>query len=242
MPSRDDDTLGGLPESWRNSSQPIVIYQGGPPPGVESPTSNALGLLFWLAMITLCLGIGGFSAWAMWNPNHDKTTFSPIYAEGRPQGLYKQIEEREQVNQAAAGLSAFRDSIRRQNASSDRSALTHPLFTSEQGGVDALRREWDELCNTIRLRIYEDRLGQVADLIRQRQQQRALATNPDERRRLDGELIGLRDQQILLARERDTQSNPALRCTPAREADACQPSDHEPWCDGSGAQFNVGER
>lgn len=241
MPPREDETLGGLPDSWRTSSQPIVIYQGGPPPGAETPTSNALGLLFWLAMITLCLGVAGFSAWAMWNPNHDKDVFSPIYAEGRPLGLYRQIEERERVNETSAGLTEFRDAVRRQNSSSDRSAITHPLVTGE-GGIDALRREWDELCNTIRFQIYEERLGQVGDLIRQRQQQRALATTTEERRLLDQELVNLRDQVTLLQRERDTQSNPALRCTPAREADACTPSDHEPWCDGTGAVFNVRER
>ena len=51
-------------------------------------------------------------AWAMWNPNHDKTTFSPIYAEGRPLGLYRQIEERERVNETSAGLTEFRDAVR----------------------------------------------------------------------------------------------------------------------------------
>jgi hypothetical protein len=242
MPSHhdDDDILRGLPEKLRNSGQPIVIYQGVPPEqATAQATNSALGLLFWLFMITLCLIVAGASAWAMWNPGHANPNdrgrwFSPIYAEGRPLGLNKLIEERERVNAAVEGLGAYRDRV------SARRELTqpHPLITGTTDSIDTLRQQWDNACSDIRRQIYQDRIDVIETnllQVRRRLQAAPAADRPallEERRRLE-------EQQRQTVRTRDNPStDQELSCVPAALADTCGRGDHDPWCDGGDDVFN----
>jgi hypothetical protein len=241
MPSHrdDDDILRGVPEKLRNSGQPIVIYQGVPPEqATAQATSNALGLLFWLFMITLCLIVAGASAWAMWNPNHANPTdrgrwFSPIYAEGRPLGMNKLIEERERVNAAAEGLAAYRDRVSARREANQ----PHPLITGTTDSIDALRQQWDGACRDIRRQIYQDRLDVIeANLLQLRR--RAGVAAPADRPALAEERLRLEELQRQTARLRDADGDPELNCVPAAQADTCGRGDHDPWCDGGDDVFN----
>jgi hypothetical protein len=242
MPSHDDDDddiLRGVPDKLRNSGQPIIIYQGVPPEqATAQATSNALGLLFWLFMITLCLIVAGASAWAMWNPNHANRNdrgrqFSPIYAEGRPLGLNKLIEERERVNAAAEGLSAYRDRV------SARRELTqpHPLITGTTDSIDTLRQQWDNACSDIRRQIYQDRLDVIEANLLQLRRRTAVAP-PAERPALEEERRLLQRLQLQTVALRDANGDPELSCVPAAQADVCGRGDHDPWCDGGDDVFN----
>ncbi|MGE3141787.1 MAG: hypothetical protein AB7L65_00560 [Hyphomonadaceae bacterium] len=232
---KHEDPLTGLPEVWRNADRPIIIYNG-PAQFEETATTNALGQLFWLALITLCLVVAGFCAWGVWNPAFDKKQFSPIYIEGRPVGLLKQIEERRQVNAWANGLIEFRDLVRADNAARRRSTLTHPLLTDRQGidadhqGIDGLRAQWDAMCRNIRDRIYDRRIGQLDARIVALRQQRLLAATPAERAPVDRALQSLEGQRDSELERRRTGGDPNLRCTPAAQSATCAPSDDNEWC------------
>jgi hypothetical protein len=240
MPSHDDDILSGLPEKLRNSGQPIVIYQGVPPEqAAAQATNNALGLLFWLFLITLCLGVAGVSAWAMWNPNHASPNdrgrwFSPIYAEGRPLGLNGLIEERERINAAADGLSAYRDRV---GARRDLNQ-PHPLITGSTDSIDTLRQQWDNGCRDIRRQIYQNRLEDLERSLLQLRRRLAVTTVQAERTTLTEQRRVLEERQRETARLRDADGDPALNCVRAVEADACGRGDHDPWCDGGDDVFN----
>jgi hypothetical protein len=230
---REDETIGGLPDSWRSANQPIIIYQG-PPPETESSTSNALGVLFWLALITLCLAVAGFCAWAMWNPGHDEDRFSPIYAEGRPLGLNKLIEERTQVNQAAAGLLEYRERVRTRRELE----APHALISGAPDSIDTLRLQWDQSCRRIRRQIYERRITAIENDVLRVRRQLAVASTTEERAALTEERNRLQDEQRRHVRLRDADSDPQFNCIRAAEADACTTADHEPWCDGGDEVFN----
>ncbi|MBC7768209.1 MAG: hypothetical protein H7124_05430 [Phycisphaerales bacterium] len=240
MPSRDDDILNGLPDKLRSSGQPIVIYQGVPPEqAAAQATNNALGLLFWLFLITLCLMVAGVSAWAMWNPNHANPTdrgrwFSPIYAEGRPLGLNKLIEERERINAAAAGLSEYRDDV------SARRELRqpHPLITGTTDSIDTLRQQWDDSCRDIRRQIYQNRLDAIEANLLQLRRRIAVTTVPADRAALTEQRRTLEETRRQTMRVRDADGDPALSCVRAVEADMCGRGDHDPWCDGGDDVFN----
>lgn len=231
-----EEALSGLPDTLRNSNRPIIIYQGGPPPYVDTRTSNALGLLGWLALITLCLGIGGYCAWTTWNPSFDRHRFSPIYSEGQPRGLIKQIEERQQINVWADGLTDFRDQVRANNEAWRFSTLTHPLLTDRQGidldhqGIDALREQWDAMCANIRARLYDQRLSLIEERAAELRAQRARERDPNERQRLDGLIESIRQERNVEIERRRTDSDPSLRCTPAALASVCSNSNDEAWC------------
>jgi hypothetical protein len=239
MATRDDDPLAGLPENWRHSGQPIIIYQAPPPRDFDSATSSSLGVLFWLALITVCLTVAGVSVWTMWNPNHagmtdNKRWFSPIYAEGRPLGLNKLIEEREQISAAAAGLLQYRELARAGREASQ----PHPLITGPSDSIDALRAQWDAGCRSMRRQIYQARINRIeADLLRVRRRLTIVA-NPADRAALAGEAQRIQETQRQNIRLRDADGDPSLSCTRAAQADVCSQNDHEAWCDGGDDVFN----
>lgn len=222
-----DEHLTGLPDALRSSNRPIVIYQGVPGQ-LDGRTSNAVGVLSWLALLTVCLATILFCAWQVWNPGHDQSQFSPIYADGRPRGLAKQIEERGQINERAEGLVGFLDRLRAEGPSG-RSALTHPLF-SDRDGIDDVRREWDAMCANIRARIYDRRVGQIDARASELRRQRAREGDVVERTRLDSDLRALQQQRADQLDRRRTDSDPALRCVPAAEAPVCSDSNNDAWC------------
>lgn len=224
-----DEHLSGLPDVVRNSNRPIIIYQGVPPGALDAPTSNALGLLSWLALLTVCLGAILFCMWQIWNPGYDRRQFSPVFPEGRPLGLARQIEEREELNEHAEGLLEFLDQLRSSRFSGARSSVAHPLIT-DRAGVDEARRQWDAMCNNIRARIYDRRLGQIAARAAELRRRRAVVSDPAERAQLDDDLRSLQQQRGDQIERRRTDSDPALRCVPAAEAPACSDSNADPWC------------
>ena len=231
------DPVDRLPDIVRESNRPIIIYQGGPPPSyIDARTSSALGVLAWMALLTICLVVGGLSAWAIWNPGFDKTRFSPIFAEGHPRGLSGQIDERQQINAWSAGLVEFRDHIRAGNDAGRPVLLSHPLITDRQGinldhqGVDALRQQWDALCNSIRARIFDRRLEAIDIRVEQLQEQRGRTVDAAARQTIDDSLQSLKLQRADLVERRRTDSDPSLRCTPAAQADMCSDSNADTWC------------
>lgn len=224
-----EDTIDGLPDIVRNSDRPIIIYQGAPPNQMEQAASNSLGLLSWLALLSLCLFIIGACFWNVWNPAHDPEQASPIYAEGRPIGLAKQIEERKQINALSADLVTYIDRVRADNFDRRRTRATHPLL-SNPGGVDELRRAWDLKCQSVRDSIYDRRIGRLDARLAEAQRQRARQSNSLEAIRLDSEVQSLaRQRNDELARRR-ADSDPALRCTPSALATVCSKSNSEIWC------------
>lgn len=224
-----DDTLSGLPDTLRNSNRPIVIYQGGPPQHLDAPTSNALGLLSWLALITLCLGVVVFCAWSVWNPGHNQRQFSPIYTEGRPIGLAKQIEERRQVNDRAEGLIEFLGRVRANNFARRRAVLTHPLLTDREG-LDELRQQWDAMCRNNRARIYDRRIGQIEARAAELRQRRWQTRDAAERGRIGDDLQSQQRQRNDEIERQRTDSDASLRCTPAAQAAVCSDSNDDAWC------------
>jgi hypothetical protein len=179
--------------------------------------------------LTVCLGAALFCAWEIWNPGHNQRQFSPIYSEGRPLGLAKQIEEREEINARADGLIEFLDRLRAAGARGSGSGVAHPLITGSDG-VDDVRRRWDAMCNTIRARIYDRRLGQVEARTLELRRRLAQASDPAERAQFYEGLRSLQEQRRDLLERRRTDSDPALRCVPAAEAPACSDSSNDPWC------------
>lgn len=233
-----NDPLANLPDILRDSSRPIIIYQGPPPSAyVDQRTNNALGLLAWLALITICLGIAAYSAWTIWNPTFDATRFSPIYAQGSPRGLTAQLEERREINSWAEGLVDFRDQLRAATDARRVVPPTHPLITDRQGidldhqGIDEVRRQWDAMCANIRARIYDRRFAVIDTRIAQLNRDRNRAIDGGtEQQQLDSQLEAARAQRADLAEQRRTDSNPTLRCMPAAQADVCSDNDQDPWC------------
>jgi hypothetical protein len=224
-----DEHVRGLPDILRNVNRPIIIYQGAPVVPLDIQTNNALGLLSWLALVTLCLGIIIFCVWQVWDPRHDPRQYSPIYAEGRPLGLARQSEERRQINQRAKGLLEFLDRLRAENASGLGSTATHPLV-SGRDGIDDLRSQWDAMCENIRARIYDRRLGQLDARIAGLRRQISRTSDRAERTQLNGELRNLRRLRADEAERRRTDGDPSLRCVPAEQAPTCSNSSSEEWC------------
>lgn len=224
-----DDILSGLPDTLRESNRPIIIYQGAPPNQLESLTGNSLGLIFWLALLSVFLGVVVFCFWRVWNPGFDKTQVSPIYAEGRPIGIAKRIEERRQINQQAAGLVEYLDAVRADTINRRRTRASHPLI-ADRDGLDALRRDWDLMCNSRREAIYDRRIGQLDIRIAELRRQRSVETDPVQITRLEADLSSLSRQQFEESERRRTNSDPSLRCVPAALAPVCTTSSTEPWC------------
>jgi hypothetical protein len=233
--SNADDAQGGLPDVLRNAGRPIVIYQGAPPPNEFAQVSSALGVLVWLALVTLCLGVAGFYAWMVWGGGFDRTQFSPIYAQGRPIGLMKQLEERREISALAEGLIEFRDAVQSDNFTGRISTESHALLTDAQG-IDALRRRWDAMCAAVSTRIFERRIGLIDVRAAELRQARSISRDPDERQRIDSELSSLRQERADQFERRRTGSDPALRCTPAAEAPVCNGAHDDVWCNPTRAR------
>ena len=219
----------GLPEIVRNSNRPIIIYQGAPQGVLQPATSNALVLLCWLALLTVCLATIVMCLWQVWNPGFDRRQFSPIYAEGRPLGLARQIEERREINDRAAGLEGFLDQMRAASYGRSRVSAAHTLI-NDRGGVDDVRRQWDVMCNNVRARLYDRRLAQIDARVSELRRQRFAAADPGARARIDEDLRALQLQRGDQIERRRTDSDPALRCVPAAEAPVCSESNDDPWC------------
>jgi hypothetical protein len=223
-----EEYLSGLPDVVRNADRPIIIYQGGPTLPLDAPTSNALVMLAWLALLTLCLGAVLLGAWQVWNPGHDAHRFSPIYADGQPLGLENRITERKEINALADGLVDFRDLQNAVRAGRSSAVAVHPLI-SDRDGVDDVRRQWDAMCQDIRTRLYGRRLAQIDARLNEARRQRSFASDPAQRVQLDANVQALqRLRRDETERER-TDSDPALRCVPAAAAPVCEGFDDNPW-------------
>jgi hypothetical protein len=215
----DVDKDAALPEVIRDTNRPIIIYQGAPQSQLDALTGNSLGLLSWLALLSICIGIVIFSFWRVWNPGHDAKQYSPIYEEGRPLGLAKQVEERRRVNASVEGLIAYIDRIRLDNQDRRRTIATHPLM-DDRGGLDELRREWDTMCRSVREGIYDRRLGQIDARIAELRRRQGPET----------QMLELLRQRRTVSEQRRTDSDPSLQCIPAAAADVCADGRKEPWC------------
>lgn len=224
-----EDAIGGLPDIVRASDRPIIIYQGGPPNQLDQAASNSLGLLSWLALLSLCLFIIGFCFWRVWNPAYDASKISPVYTEGRPLGLARQVEERREINALANGLVTYLDRLRADNLDRRRTRASHALF-SDPGGIDELRREWDAKCLSVREAIYDRRIGRLDAQIAELQRQRARQSDPAEGARLDGAVQNAVRQRTLEVANRRNDGDPALRCVPAAFAAPCAQDSADPWC------------
>lgn len=229
MPEQEDN-IGGLPEVIRESNRPIIIYQGGPPPGQLDPvTSNAIGLLAWLSLLTVCLVIVGFSFWTIWNPSRDETRYSPVYADGQPRGLANRVSERREINTLTEGLVRYVERVQDDNFNRRRTTETHALIDGA-GGVDALRREWDATCRSVRARIYDRRIGDLDGRLFEARRQLRQIQDPAQRATLEANIEQLAQQRRDQAEHRRTDSDPALRCTPAAMAPTCSLTSADPWC------------
>lgn len=228
MPEHED-IIGGLPEVIRDSNRPIIIYQGAPPGQLDPVTSNALGLLAWLSLLTICLIVIALSFWSIWKPGRDATRYSPIYADGAPRGLANRVDERRQINARAAGLLQYLDRIQADNYDRRRSSETHALIDGANG-VDALRREWDAACRTVRARIYDRRLGDFDARLSELRRQLRQSQDPVQRAALTTSITELTQQRRDEAERRRTDSDPSLRCTPAADAPVCSRTSEDPWC------------
>lgn len=218
-----------LPDIIRDSNRPIIIYQGPPPGQLDPVTSNAIGLLAWLSLLTICLVTIAIAFWMIWNPSHDPAQYSPIYAEGRPNGLAKRIDERRQINDQALGLLDYLDRLREDNFDRRRTSETHPLISGAEG-IDDLRRRWDIACRSIRARIYDRRIGDIDTRLVDVRRRLRQTSDPVARAALMETLAGLQQQRRDEVERRRTDSDPALRCTPAAEAPVCSTSSEDPWC------------
>jgi len=224
-----EEAISGLPDIVRNSDRPIIIYQGAPPNQLDQAAGNSLGLLSWLALLSLCLFIIGFCFWRVWNPAYDPSQVSPVHAEGRPLGLARQVEERREINALASDLVTYLDRVRADNFDRRRTRATHPLLSSP-GGIDELRREWDAKCQSVREGIYDRRIGRLDAQIAEFQRQRARQSDPLEATRLDGALQGVIRQRTLEVTNRRTDGDPALRCVPSALAPLCARDSKDVWC------------
>ena len=224
-----EDLRGGLPDIIRSSDRPIIIYQGPPPGQLDPVTSNAVGVLSWLSLLTVCLVVIGLSFWAIWNPGRDQSQYSPVYEDGRPRGLSQRVEERRQINKEASGLMAYLERVQSDNFNRRRTTETHRLITGAQG-IDELRRQWDAACRNVRARIYDRRIGtfdtRIADLRRRARQ----TSDPAARASLTDNIAALQQQRRDEIERRRTDADPSLRCTPAAEAPVCAAASTDPWC------------
>jgi hypothetical protein len=232
-----DDQIGGLPDVIRDSNRPIIIYQGVSPGQFDPVTSNALGLLSWLSILTICLIAIGVSFWSLWNPGNDPSRYSPIHVEGQPRGLANRVSERREINAQTAGLLEYVDGLHADNADRRRTNETHALIT-EAGGIDALRREWDAACRSVRTRIYDRRIGTLDGRLSEARRQLRQTQDPAQRATLEANVSALAQQRRDELERRRTDSDPALRCTPAAEAPVCPRTSEEPWCNPNLRQPN----
>jgi hypothetical protein len=225
----EPEPLRGLPETLRNTNRPIIIYQGAQQSEIDAIAGNSLGLLFWLALLSVCLGVTIYGSWSVWNPAYARGVYSPIYAQGRPAGLAKQVEERRQINAQADGIIEFLDRIRADTVERQRTAAVHPLMT-DRGGIDDLRKEWDAMCLSIREGIYDRRIAQFEGRILELRQRRGLERDLATLASINSDLYSLQQQRDAEIERRRTDSDPTLRCIPAAQAPVCSNSNADAWC------------
>lgn len=224
-----EDIKSGLPDVVRSTDRSIIIYQGAPQNDLDVMVGQSVSVMAWLGVLSLCIGVVMFCFWRVWSPEQDAKQVSPIYAEGRPLGLAKQVDERKQINAAAEGLYAYLDSIRASTAERTRSKATLPIL-NEAGGIDALRREWDQACQTIRDGLYDRRIGQLEARASELRRLRALRPDPAQLAQIDAELLQVEDKRLAQIENRRTDGDPTLRCVPASLAPVCAAASTELWC------------
>lgn len=224
-----DDPIGGLPDIIRESNRPIIIYQGPPPGQLDPVTSNALGLLAWLSLLTVCLIVIGVSFWMIWDPSRDPARYSPVNGEGQPRGLANQVVERREINRHTAGLIEYLERIQADNFSRRRTNETHALVAGATG-IDALRRQWDQACARVQARVYDRRLGDIDTRLAEATRRLRATQDPLERAALETSIAELGAQRRSEVQRQRTNSDPTLRCTPAIEAPACSHANADPWC------------
>ncbi len=225
----EPEPLRGLPDTLRSTNRAIIIYQGAPQSEIDAIAGNSLGLLFWLALLSVCLGVTIYGAWSVWNPAHARGVYSPIYAQGRPAGLAKQVEERRQINAQAAGIIEFLDRIRADTVDRKRTDAAHPLMT-DRGGIDDLRKGWDAMCLSIREGIYDRRIAQFEGRILELRQRRGLERDLATLATINSDLFSLQQQRDAEIERRRTDSDPTLRCVPSAQAQVCSNSNADAWC------------
>jgi hypothetical protein len=228
MPDHDDP-IGGLPDVIRDSNRPIIIYQGVAPGQIDPVTSNALGLLAWLSILTICLICIGLSFWSIWNPSYDPARYSPIHAEGQPRGLANSVSERREINARTAGLLQYLERIQADNFDRRRTNETHALVEGPSG-IDALRRDWDAACRAVRARVYDRRIGDLETRLSDFRRRLRQTQDAAQRTELNASIADLVQQRRTETERRRTDSDPTLRCTPAAEAPVCSRTSEEPWC------------
>ncbi len=228
MPEHEEP-IGAVPDIVRDSNRPIIIYQGIAPGQLDPVTSNALGLLSWLSLLTVCLVVIGVSSWSVWNPSRDETRYSPLYVDGQPRGLANRVEERRQINGLTAGLVQYVERIQADNFDRRRTNETHGLIDGADG-VDALRREWDAACRRVRARIYDRRIGDLDTRLSEARRQMRQTQDPSQRATLEADIAALVSERRVHAENRRIDGDPALRCTPAASAPPCSLTSDDPWC------------
>ncbi len=145
MPRPDDQQL---PQNWSDlqRGQAVVLY-ASPQQQQENATRSALGLLFVLAVITLCGVIAGICAWRTWGPD----------------GIVSQITAQQSITEETRALGDYRNALARQNAQMARMLETgriapvasppqHQLETAQARSIDAARRDFDVSCAAITTR------------------------------------------------------------------------------------------
>lgn len=225
----NEEPIGGLPDIIRDANRPIIIYQGPPPGQLDPVTSNAIGLLAWLSLLTVCLVVIGLASWMVWNPSHDETRYSPIHADGQPRGLANRAEERREINALTAGLVQYVERIQNDNFDRRRTNETHALIDGAEG-IDTLRREWDTTCRRVRARIYDRRIGDLDTRLAEARRQLRQTEDPAQREALNASIAELAQQRRDQGERRRTDSDPALRCASAASAPACSVTSRDPWC------------
>lgn len=235
-----DDPIGGLPDVIRESNRPIIIYQGVAPGQLDPVTSNALGLLAWLSLLTICLIVIGLSFWMIWDPSRDPARYSPLNVEGQPRGLANRVTERREINTRTGDLVEYLERIQADNFDRRRTNESHALLDGG-AGIDTLRRQWDAACQRVRARVYDRRIGDIDTRLADVRRRLRTTQDPVERAALETTFAELTAQRRSEVERRRTDSDPTLRCTPAIEAPACSHANADPWCNpelGRPDEFN----
>ncbi|HVZ99522.1 MAG TPA: hypothetical protein VG841_04330 [Caulobacterales bacterium] len=156
MPRPEDQSL---PQNWSSveKSQAVVIY-ASPQQQQETAARSAFGLLFVLAVITLCGVIAGICAWRTWGQ----------------EGVISQIAAQQAITEETRAIGDYRNQLSRQNIEMDRMLKSgkisapplppqHNLITAQTRSVDAARREFDANCAAITTRTPGDDKCQKAN-------------------------------------------------------------------------------
>ncbi|MES1158808.1 MAG: hypothetical protein ABUL42_02830 [Terricaulis silvestris] len=143
MPRPEDSQL---PQHWTTDKGQAIIVYTSPAQQQEAATRSAAGILFVLAVLTLCGIVAGICAWRTWGPG----------------GIVSRITAQQSISEEARGLGDYRNALARQNAEMARQIATnkiqppagapqHGLVTG-QVGIDAQRIAFDRACTAVTVR------------------------------------------------------------------------------------------